>query len=413
MTQLIRSPKSTVCSIGRSRLLMSLISGSLAIGGTWMLAVPGQAQGQAPDGQLQAEAVSEESEDTATPIPVLLPPSPYPPAPLSSSPETSQVPGRVPPELSGGQMRTAQTVDRYQLSRGDRILVTVFDSEEYTGEHQLFADGTISLPLVGSLRLQGLTLAEAEALIERRLSRVLRRPFTTVRLLEERPINLAITGEVYSPGAYTISLGDAEDIPTLTKAIQLAQGVRLTADIRNIQVLRSNPQTNQVDEVLEADLWRLLEQGDLSQNIVLEDGDSIIIPEALEVDYSEVNVLAYANISPEAMTVNVVGEVEAPGAIQVKPSTPLHQAILSAGGFTNRARKKRVMLVRLNPDGTVLEQEIEIDFSRSIDTDVNPPLRPFDTVVVGRSNFARVTDVLGRALSPITQVLGVLRIFGL
>lgn len=304
--------------------------------------------------------------------------------------------------------------DWYQLNRGDRISIEVFDAPEYSGDHEIFSDGTVSIPTVGTFQLRGLTLAQAETLISNRLSQILRRPFTTVRLLEERPLNLAVTGEVNEPGSYTLSAAEFDGVPTVTKAIQLAQGIRLTADIRNIEVRRTNPYTNRVDEIFVADLWQLLEEGDLSQDIPLEDGDSIVIPEADELSYDEVNVLAYANISPDEMTVNVVGEVVAPGAIQVKPNTPLHQAILAAGGFdSNRAKKKKVLLVRLNPDGTVLNQEIEIDFEQGIDTATNPPLRPFDTIVVGRSNFTRVTDILGQALSPISQFLGVLRIFGL
>ena len=303
--------------------------------------------------------------------------------------------------------------DWYQLNRGDRISIEVFDAPEYSGDHEIFSDGTVSLPLVGTFQLRGLTLAQAETLIANRLANVLRRPFTTIRLLEQRPLNLAVTGEVYEPGSYTLALEDVDGVPTVTKAIQLAQGIRLTADIRSIEVRRTNPYTNRVDEIFVADLWQLLEEGDLSQDIPLEDGDSIVIPEADELSYDEVNVLAYANISPDQMTVNVVGEVEEPGAIQVKPNTPLHQALLAAGGFNNRARKKKVMLIRLNPDGTVLNQEIEVDFEQGIDTTTNPPLRPFDTVVVGRSNFTKVTDVLGQALSPLSNFVNILRIFGL
>lgn len=318
------------------------------------------------------------------------------------------IPTRSAPSRSPAQVR-----DWYQLNRGDRIQIEVFDAPEYSGEHVIFADGTVSLPLVGTFQLRGLTLAQAETLIANRLAQVLRRPFTTIRLLEERPINLAVTGEVYEPGAYTVGLSDVNGVPTVTNAIQLAKGIRLTADIRNVEVRRTNPYTARIDEIFVVDLWRLLEEGDLSQDLVLEDGDSIVIPEADELDYEEVNVLAYANISPEEMTVNVVGEVDAPGAIQVQPSTPLHQAILAAGGFNNRAKKKRVLLIRLNPDGTVTNQEIEIDFEQGIDSANNPPLRPFDTIVVGRSNFTKVTDAVGRAFSPFSQFLGILRIFGL
>ena len=337
------------------------------------------------------------------------------PSPSMASPPSTPRPRVTSARAASSGARSANGVrDWYQLNQGDRISVEVFDAPEYSGDHEIFSDGTVSLPLVGTFQLRGLTLAQAETLIANRLSSILRRPFTTVRLLEQRPLNLAVTGEVNEPGAYTLAMADVDGVPTVTKAIQLAQGIRLTADIRNIEIHRTNPYTNQVDEVFVADLWSLLEEGDLSQDIPLEDGDSIVIPEADELSYDEVNVLAYANISPDEMTVNVVGEVESPGSIQVQPNTPLHQAILAAGGFDiNRAKKKEVLLIRLNPDGTVLNQEIEIDFEQGIDAATNPPLRPFDTIVVGRSNFTRVTDVLRQALSPVSQFFSILRIFGL
>ncbi|MEB3229861.1 MAG: polysaccharide biosynthesis/export family protein [Leptolyngbyaceae bacterium] len=308
---------------------------------------------------------------------------------------------------------TACVPNQYQLSRGDRIQLSVFDAPEYSGEFELLTDGTISLPLAGQFYLQGLTLVEAEQLISSRLARILRRPLVTVRLLEERPLNLAITGQVNRPGAYTVSLAEIEGMPTVTKAIRLAEGIRLTADIRNVQILRRNPYTAQVEEVAIVNLWALLAYGDLTQDIVLQDGDSIVVPEVDAVNYDEISLMAHANLSPEEITVNVVGEVESPGAIQVKPNTPLHQALLAAGGFNNRARRKEVMLVRLNPDGTVTNQEIQVDFSQPVGDFGNPPLMPFDTVVVGRSNFTKVTDFLGQALSPVAQIVGLLNIFGL
>lgn len=308
---------------------------------------------------------------------------------------------------------TACVPNQYQLSRGDRFQLEVFDAPEYSGEFELLTDGTISLPLAGQFYLQGLTLVEAEQLISSRLGAILRRPLVTLRLLEERPLNLAITGQVNRPGAYTVSLDDIEGIPTVTKAIRLANGIRLAADIRNVQVLRRNPFTAQVEEVAIVNLWALLEYGDLSQDIVLQDGDSIVVPEVDAINYDEISLLAHANLSPEEMTVYVVGEVESPGTIQLKPNTPLHQALLAAGGFNNRARRKRVMLVRLNPDGTVTNQVIRVDFSQPVSDFGNPPLMPFDTIVVGRSNFTKVTDFLSQALGPVAQVIGLLNIFGL
>jgi polysaccharide export outer membrane protein len=97
----------------------------------------------------------------------------------------------------------------------------------------------------------------------------------------------------------------------------------------------------------------------------------------------------------------------------VPPNTPLNQAILAAGGFNTRARVETVDLIRLNPNGTVSQQEISVDFSTDVNSDMNPPLRPNDTIVVGRSDITRLDDSLGSVLSPLTGILSILGIFNL
>lgn len=300
---------------------------------------------------------------------------------------------------------------RYTLGPGDQIHIDVFDAPEYAGDYQVLADGTISLPMVGVISVAGLSLDGAAGRISDRLSSILIRPIATVQLLTARPIAIAIAGEINRPGAYTLESEAADRAPTVTSAIQLAGGIRQGANIRDIQVIRVNPQ-GQPDQVLTANLWQLVQDGNLQQDLTLQDGDRIIVPEALSPSDSELTALASANISPDAMVINVVGEVSNPGSISIAPNTPLNQAILAAGGFNRRARKGRVDLVRLNPNGSVTKQEIDVDLTADADSSVNPPLRPNDTVIVNRSTFTQVTDAIGRVAVPLGGIFSVFRLFG-
>ena len=122
--------------------------------------------------------------------------------------------------------------------------------------------------------------------------------------------------------------------------------------------------------------------------------------------------ISSANFSPDTITVNVVGEVENPGAIELPPNTPLNQAILTAGGFNRRARESSVDLIRLNSNGTVDRRQVDIDFAAGVNAQDNPPLRPNDTVVVETNGLSRTTDTVNSVLSPITGSFNFLRLLG-
>jgi len=149
-------------------------------------------------------------------------------------------------------------------------------------------------------------------------------------------------------------------------------------------------------------LWDLLQKGDATQDILLQEGDSVIIPTAATVDLAEVSQLATSSFSPNAISINIVGEVIRPGALQVRPSTSLHQALLTAGSFNQlRANTDRVELLRLNPNGTVSRRTIEVDFAQGLNPNNNPTLRNNDVILVARSDYARVGDNINRFLQPI------------
>ena len=238
-------------------------------------------------------------------------------------------------------------------------------------------------------------------------------------LQSDKPIKVAVVGEVYRPGSHFIqpellsrdndngaNQGKRESIPPrLSQAINAANGIKPLADVTDVQVKRTS--WNGEEKIIAVNLWEVLQTGDTSQDIILQEGDKVIIPEATALNEDRRRQLASATFSPDQITVNVVGEVVNPGPVEVQPNTPLNQAILAAGGFdSQRANVKEVELVSLKPDGTVEKRQVEIDLGAEVNEETNPVLGQNDVVVVGRSGTTAATDGLGNITSPLGGLFG-------
>jgi polysaccharide biosynthesis/export protein len=238
------------------------------------------------------------------------------------------------------------------------------------------------------------------------------------------PVKVVIAGEVNRPGSYTVK-GDANTtnnntqltgsvtLPTVTQAIQVASGIKPTADIRQVQLIRT---TRTGEQKITLNLFKLLQQGDTSQDIILQEGDRIFIPTAKALSPQDVEIISSSTFSPATIKINVVGEkggtTGALSTIDVAPNTTLNQAILVAGGFNNvRANKNQVDFIRLNPNGTVTKRLVRLDFAKGIDDEVNPRLQNNDTIVIGRSNLTRLGDGFSSILTPFTGIFSILNIF--
>ncbi|WP_041619636.1 SLBB domain-containing protein [Stanieria cyanosphaera] len=435
---------------------------------------------------------------------------------------------------SSGNSNFSVSETDYTLGAGDQIRLDIFQVAEYSGEYPVLVDGTISLPLVGRVNVSGLTLKETSELVSEKYKLYLKRPVVTVGLLAPRPLKIGVSGEVDNPGSYEFALSTENNkFPSVTDMIEQAGGITTLADVRNVQVKRtiqgrettfnsdlwalltqgrlnqdislrdgdtifiptvaeinsdelnrlsqasfglqtdqpikvavvgeiyrpgsytvqpeklannSNTQSAKegsvpprltqaigvaggikplanvkevqvkrkawdgTEKLIAVDLWSLIQEGSSGQDVILQEGDTIVIPQAEQLAAEDSEQLAAASFSPGAIKVNVVGEVATPGPVEVPPNTPLNQAILAAGGFNNqRAKTGNVELVRLNPNGTVTKRQIQVDFASGINDENNPTLRNNDVVVVSRSGLAKVGDTAGSIFNPIGGALGVLR----
>lgn len=320
-------------------------------------------------------------------------------------PAQAQLPQLMNQESPAGELSREVRNDQYLLGANDRLEIEIFNAEEYSGEYVVLPDGTLNLPLVGAISVRGSTLTGATKRIRGAYAEFIRSPSVTLSLTQRRLIQIAIAGEVNRPGAYSLESQNAErNLLTATEAIKMAGGITRRADIRQIQVLRSQP-NGSANTTITIDLWQLIESGQLSQDQPLRDGDTVLVPVAETIDSTEATRIATANFSPDSITVYVVGEVIEPGAIELPLNTPLNQALLASGGFTNRAIEGDVELVRLNPNGTVSQQEVAIDFTQDANETGNPILQNNDTIVVSETGLARTSDTLGLVLSPLSGII--------
>ncbi|MEH2410794.1 SLBB domain-containing protein [Nostoc sp.] len=241
------------------------------------------------------------------------------------------------------------------------------------------------------------------------------------------PRTVTIIGEVNRPGSYLVTPGNTDaqagattnsgtasptGLPNVTRVIQLAGGITAQADVRNLKLRR--PTRTGSEQAIDINLWQLLQSGDANQDIIVQDGDTIVIPTATEINPAEATQLATTTLSPTSIQVGVVGEVKKPGLTQVQPNSSLNQAILAAGGFNDaRASSKAVDLIRLNPNGSVTKRIVKMDFSAGINEQTNPILRNNDVVVVSRSGAASFGDTVGTVTGPLGIVLNLLNLFGL
>lgn len=239
-----------------------------------------------------------------------------------------------------------------------------------------------------------------------------------------RPRTVGVVGEVIRPGTYLVTQGAAEGsgtttggptitgLPTLSRALQLAGGITSQADIRNVVVRRVTRTGG--EQNIKVDLWKLLTSGDINQDLIVQDGDTIFFPTATEINRAEATQLATTTLSPSRIQVNVVGEVKKAGPIDLQPNSSLNQAILAAGGFNDaRATRAKVDLVRLNPDGSVTKRLVKVDLTAGINEQTNPILRNNDVVLISRNGLAKTSDTINSVGGPLGTILSIIRFFGI
>jgi len=160
--------------------------------------------------------------------------------------------------------------DRYLLNAGDVLDISVWNEELLQKSVVVLPDGTISFPLAGGLMAEGRSVTELEAALKKNLVKFLADPLVTVVVAEVSGNTVHILGKVLTPGSFVMN-----QQLTVMQALSLAGGLSTYAEENNIIVLRQEVDTQKVFSVRYADIKS---GDDLSSNIRLNSGDTIVIP---------------------------------------------------------------------------------------------------------------------------------------
>ncbi len=205
----------------------------------------------------------------------------------------------------------------YVLGPNDQIAVSVYGVQEYSGDLLVSAEGNVSIPNVGLIRVAGLTIEAATQKIKNTMGSTV---YTYLRsggskisvtLSKIRTIKVTIIG-ANRPATYRLS-----SLATVFNALYVSGGPTAFGSFREIELIRDNKLFKKID------LYRMLLNGDQSDNVGLKDNDVIRIP-------------SYKT------RVSIEGQVKRPGIFEVLPNENFANILAFASGFTDTAYQASV-----------------------------------------------------------------------
>ncbi|MEA3118573.1 MAG: polysaccharide biosynthesis/export protein [Paraburkholderia sp.] len=240
-------------------------------------------------------------------------------------------------------------------------------------------DGTIFFPYVGRMHVAGRTVSEVRDELEAKLPPYVRNPQVDVRVLGFRSQKVQVTGDVKTPGPLALS-----DVPiTLVDAITRSGGTNQDADLQRVRLTR-----NKQLYVLDANA--LLDRGDTSQNVLLQNGDIIEVP-----DRSDSHVF-------------VMGEVRTPATVlMIRGRLTIADALTQSGGVLDTdANPRQVFVMRGERENPTHPNVYRLDMTQpdSILLSSQFQLRPLDVIYVGTATSATFNRVLQQVLPTLQAV---------
>lgn len=280
----------------------------------------------------------------------------------------------------------------YKVGAGDILSITVWDHPELampqgstrTGEetgNRVYSDGTIFYPYIGKMKVEGMTSTELRDLLTEKLSTVIKDPQIDVSITGFRSKKIYVTGEVKQPGTQALT-----NVPlTLLDAVNGAGGLTANADWENVTLTRG--QSKQ-----QISLRDLLENGDLTQNLLLQSGDVLHIP------------------LNDRLKVFVMGEVKSPATLQIgRSGLTLADALGQVGGLdplTSDATGVFVIRGREDEQGAYKATVYQLDMTDASALYLGAAffLQPYDAVYVTRTPFTAWHRIVAQLLPTVSSV---------
>ena len=211
----------------------------------------------------------------------------------------------------------------YVLGPGDEVIIDIWGTNEVSIRRTISPDGTINIPDIGMVSLNGMTIREADAYMKRKLGQIYSvdgdnaKSEIKLTLGNIRTIQVNMMGEVANPGTYYLS-----SLSNIYHALHRAGGVSSLGSLREIQLIRKGK------VVATVDIYDFIRDGKMDDTI-LEEGDIINVP-------------AYDII------VDIAGNVRRPMSYELKGGETVADLINYASGFTGDAYTKNIRMIRRN-----------------------------------------------------------------
>ncbi len=284
------------------------------------------------------------------------------------------------------QIRSAAVLDQsnastdlYSLGSGDLLEVSVFRIEDLNRTVRVNGDGKIFLPLLGVMKVSGLSLSEAEQLIADKLSAdYIQNPQVSLFVKEHRSQEVTVMGAVKKPDIYNITRTRG-----VVEMLSLAGGVsEQAADSIRVSSTVVDPETGVATKKnFVLSINGLLSDREALANIRLKGGDAIFVP--------------------EAGVVYVEGAVKTPGAYKMTGDVTVLQALSLAGGPKWESDQSRVRVVR-DFDGVANAVEVNLNKVRDQKGD-DIVLQDGDIVIV---DSGQVKQLLSGLLNGVKSFVG-------
>ena len=215
----------------------------------------------------------------------------------------------------------------YRLGSGDVIRINVYQNPDLTLETRVTEAGVVSYPLLGTIRLGGLSVTAAEQRIADglRTGNFVKQPQVTLVVLQVRGNQASVLGQVNRPGRYPIEVADMR----LTDLLAMAGG---TATVGADMVVVTGTRNNQPFR-LEVDLPTVFVPGGKDKDLIILNGDTVW------VDRQPI--------------VYIYGEVQRPGPMRLERGMTLMQSLATGGGLTQRGTEKGIRVHRRAANGNV------------------------------------------------------------
>lgn len=230
---------------------------------------------------------------------------------------------------------SAAVAAEYRLGSGDAVRINVYQNPDLTIETRVTEAGLISYPLLGSIRVGGLSVTATEKLIADGLKNgnFVKQPQVTLVVTQVRGNQASVLGQVNRPGRYLIEVADMR----LTDLLAMAGG---TAGNGSDMVVVTGTREGKPFRT-EIDLPTMFAPGGTGKDILINNGDSIWVDR---------QPLVY-----------IYGEVQRPGPMRVERGMSVMQALATGGGLTQRGTQKGIRIHRKTVDGKVQVVEPALD----------------------------------------------------